>query len=102
MAKKRMNKSDREYLSRVANVGCIVCRNNGFHDTPAEIHHLRSGVGAGQRSNHVRSIPLCPIHHRSGGHGEIGYHQLPKSFEARYGTEEELLEEVLTILGRDS
>ncbi|MDA3806761.1 MAG: Ref family recombination enhancement nuclease [Thiomicrorhabdus sp.] len=97
MAKRRMNKHDREYLSKVADLGCIVCRNNGFPDTPTEIHHLRSGAGAGQRSK--QAIPLCPIHHRTGGYGEVGFHQLPRTFEDRYGTEDELLGQVDLLIG---
>lgn len=91
-------KAEKKHLDAVAQVGCIVCKMNGYDDTPAEIHHIRDGVGIGQRSSNYDCIPLCPIHHRTGGHGEIGFHQAPRSFESRYGTEQELLEMVNELL----
>lgn len=38
-----MTKDDKDWLSDVAELGCIVCRNLGFGSTPAEIHHIRTG-----------------------------------------------------------
>lgn len=86
-----MKKSESEHLNKVQEIGCIACIVMGHHGTPAEIHHLRKGVGAGQRSNHYRAIPLCPYHHRTGGHGNA-IHAGQKTFEKKFGTEEELLE----------
>jgi hypothetical protein len=99
-----MSKKDRAYLSRVAELGCVVCRNQGYGATPAEIHHIRSGQGVAMRASHTDVIPLCPIHHRYGAksteHGEqFGYHQSPGQFEDAYGTEVELLEQVKGELG---
>ena len=74
---------------RLVELGCIICRR------PAEIHHLRSGVGMGQRSKDM--IPLCPEHHRLGNRG-TAFHAGPRSFEERYGTESELLERVRRAL----
>lgn len=93
-----MKKSDREYLGRMVELGCVVCRNLGFGASPAEVHHLRSGVGAGQRSDHRRSLPLCPPHHRNGGYG-VAIHAGRKAWEKNYGTEEELLIQVQEELG---
>jgi hypothetical protein len=100
MAKKIKSKTKAEsrYMSEVAEVGCIVCRNNGYFDTPAELHHIREGAGMGQRSTHYEVIPLCTIHHRTGGNGEIGYHQNKTQFTDRYGTELKLLKQVEGIL----
>jgi hypothetical protein len=39
MAKKRPNKAEREYMSKVANHGCIACEIDG-KISPAEIHHI--------------------------------------------------------------
>ncbi|WP_260466959.1 Ref family protein [Enterobacter cloacae] len=71
----------------------MVCRNLGFGYSPAEIHHLRKGCGAGQRSAHKRSIPLCPLHHRKGGYG-MAIHAGQRKWEENYGSEEALLEQV--------
>ena len=89
-----MTKDEKQHLSRVAELGCIVCKRLGFDGTPAEIHHLRAGQGWG-RSSHYHAIPLCPEHHR----GKTGVHGLgTKGFPKHYGfTEKELLEEVLEL-----
>jgi hypothetical protein len=94
-----VTRAEREWLSRVANLSCVVCRNEDLGDTPAEIHHLRDGYGRGQRAPHTETLPLCAIHHRIGDgtpkyQGQIAYHKSPKDFERRYGTERELLAQV--------
>jgi len=83
--------SDR--FDKLVRLGCIVCKKYyGTHSDP-EIHHLRSGVGMGQRSPNDRTIPLCPAHHRTGGYG-IAFHAGKKGFEKSYDTEDNLLAEV--------
>lgn len=89
--KKHKTKAERQYLNRVAEMGCIACKKLGFTGTPAEIHHIRNGVGLSQRSSHFDVIPLCPHHHR---HGKDAIHQSKKLFEKRFGTEKDLLREV--------
>ena len=92
-----MTKDEREYLSRIAALCCRICVRLGYPDTPAEIHHQRTGVGAGNRASHTRTVGLCPEHHRGGS----GIHGLGrKAFERLYGvTEVELINEVQTLLG---
>jgi cytochrome c peroxidase len=92
-----MKKAESDHLSRAQELGCIACHVIGYSGTPAEIHHLRKGVGAGQRSSHYRAIPLCPHHHRTGGYGEA-IHAGQKAFENKFGTEEELLEKTTKML----
>ena len=87
-----------KYLDRVANIGCIVCLNQGLGKTPAAIHHIRTGYGVSQRAPDSETIPLCPTHHQYSANGEIAYHDRPLKFEERYGTELELLEQVKEIL----
>jgi len=84
-------KPEKEYMNRVADLGCICCHQMGFPDTPAEIHHIRTGSGMSQRASNYDVIPLCPTHHRTGDWG-TAYHRGAKEFEHRYGTELELLE----------
>jgi len=88
---------ERKHLGKLAAFGCIVCYNNGYPYTPAEIHHLRSGAGAGQRSSHYRAIPLCHTHHRTGGFG-MALHAGQKTWESNFGTEEDLLAKVMTLI----
>lgn len=87
----------RERFDRLAEMGCCLCRRLGAPGAPAEVHHLRAGAGAGQRSDYTRTIPLCPRHHR----GQDGLHGLgTRGFEAYWGVDEEqLLAEVNAALG---
>lgn len=96
MAKRRPNKAEREHMARVAALGCIVCRNEGLPDAPAEIHHVRTGKGLGQRSSHFEVIPLCFHHHSA--QGIDGFHKAPMTWQAKHGTELELLEQVRELL----
>lgn len=91
-----MTREEKAHLSAVASLGCILCRRLGYGETPCEIHHLRAGVGKGQRSSHFEAVGLCPAHHR----GNLGIHGLgTKGFVKHYGvTEHELLEEVVRLL----
>ena len=85
------NKAEREHMGAVAALGCVVCRNLGFGETPAEVHHIGNGT-LGKKASNFETIPLCEVHHRNGGHG-VAVHAGRKTFEARYGTERELLEQ---------
>jgi hypothetical protein len=84
-----MTKAERIYFNKVVELGCIVCQS------PAEIHHLRTGAGMGMKSKDV--IPLCPDHHRNGGHG-VAIHAGRIAFETNFGTELELLEKLKGLL----
>ena len=86
MAKKRPNKAEREYMSKVANHGCIACEIDG-KISPAEIHHIRNHTGMGLRPSHFDIIPLCASHHRT---GKISVHLNKNAFIERYGTEQYL------------
>lgn len=90
-------KAEKAHLNALADIGCIVCLNLGYGFTPAEIHHIRHGVGMGQRNSHKNAIPLCHTHHRTGGHG-VAFHAGKKAFESSYGTEVELLAQLIELL----
>ena len=92
-----MSKAKR-HLDRMAKLGCILCRRLDLGETPAEIHHLREGVGAAQRQSDWIAVPLCPEHHR----GASGLHGLgTKGFYARYKMDElDLLADTLEALER--
>lgn len=92
-----MTKSERDHLSALARLGCIVCCTLGYGPSPAEIHHPRSLAGLAQKASHVDAIPLCPTHHRTGGHG-VALHAGQRTWEANFGTESELLEKVRGLL----
>jgi hypothetical protein len=88
--KKSKTVAEKEYMSKVVNAGCIVCRNAFLGETPAELHHVRFLAGAGQRASNYDIIPLCPIHHRLGGYG-IAFHAGPEIWQEKFGDERELL-----------
>lgn len=90
-----LKKAERDRLNSVASLGCIACFKLGYRDTPAEIHHIRTGMGMGQRNDHWHAIPLCPYHHR---HGKEAIHQSRALFEKKFGTETELLNQVNEML----
>ena len=95
---KKPTKAESEHMSRVAALGCIVCRNLGYGHSPACCHHIRHQVGAGRRSSSYETIPLCPTHHTDGPYG-VALHAGKRTWEARFGTELELLEQTRELLG---
>jgi len=80
------------YYEKLVSLGCICCRKIGFQDSPAEIHHINEGR-IGKRASFRMCLPLCPNHHRN---GIESYHYSPKKFNAKWGSQKELLQEVLT------
>ena len=87
-------KDEKNYMARVARLGCILCSTVlGYEGSPAEIHHIRR---AGVRATSP-IIPLCPEHHR----GNNGVHGMGrKAFERKWQTTEEaLLQKVKESLG---
>ena len=86
-------KAEKETYRKIAELGCSLCRHQGFEGTPAELHHIRR---TGRRSD-APVIPLCPYHHRGSNTSIHGMGR--KRFEREYGvTEEQLLEETLEII----
>ena len=93
-----MRKREKEYLSKVADIGCIICYRSGYAGTPAEIHHIRGlGLGMGVRNSHDNVIPLCPEHHRG---TSVGYHGMGrKAWEKKHETtEQQLFEQIKEML----
>lgn len=87
-----VNKAERAHLSKVADLGCILCYGL------AEIHHIKDGHGS-TRANHYETIPLCYHHHR----GEEGFHHLGKRrWEAKYGKQRDHLARVNEEVGYGS
>lgn len=85
-------KEEKEYLDKLATLGCYCCRTEGI-ESPAMIHHIREGMGMGQRAPHIGgTIPLCYAHHQSGENGALAFHRSPKAWRERYGSEKEIAE----------
>lgn len=87
----------KKWLDAVCSLGCIVCRNEGLGETPAEPHHI---LHAGRRIDDLHTIPLCVRHHRSGSNNSewVSRHPYREEFIKRYGAELELLEQCRELL----
>ena len=85
------SKKEKKHLALVSSLGCLICQR------PAICHHIRNrgdgkgNIGFGQRASHYETIPLCPDHHV----GKFSIHNCKEQFEARYGTEHEMLQRTL-------
>lgn len=88
-----------DHMGRVAALGCWACRRAGVRNVPAEVHHILEGRIKGRRSPDEDTIPLCPQHHRTGGHG-VAIHEGSESWRAQWGSELDMLRQVLTELRR--
>ena len=86
-----MKNKDKQRLESLFSLGCIVCLNQGFGYSEPEIHHLRHGMGMGQKNDAFHTIPLCPKHHRTGNYG-VALHAGQHFFETKFGSELELLD----------
>ncbi len=87
---------DPAYLSRVRNLPCVVCvMTNWDQTTPTEVHHIRDGVGMGQKAGDHEVVALCSWHHRTGWNA---FHANPAMFKWLYGTERHLLALTLEAL----
>ena len=90
----------------LSDLGCCVCRRQFGVHTPCDPHHLKGHPwsSAGKRADDRHTIGLCKCHHTDGDGserfgGEVGYHYSPAEFEARYGTQAELLAYTDALLG---
>ncbi len=78
---------------KIRALGCIVCGNM------AAIHHIREGLGMGQKVNHDRVLGICYDHHQSEESEAISIHGTPALFVFAFGTESELEIETNKRLG---
>jgi len=84
---------DPERLAKISAMKCIACNKADLKQLfRTEVHHL-IGYGIGKKASDLFTIPLCSFHHRLGSKGEA-IHSGIKSFEAIFGTQEELLNEI--------
>lgn len=98
MAKKKPpTKAESEHMAKVASLGCYVWNN--FPDrrkecgNGIEVHH-KTGCGMAKRASHYETMPLCFNHHSAQTPLKFGkaVHKGTKSFEERYGTQDQMIE----------
>lgn len=77
--------------TRLAALGCVACKKDGKFNTHVSIHHVDGRTKPGC---HQLVLPLCAGHHQDGT-GEdktlIAVHPWKARFEARYGSQAELM-----------
>lgn len=91
--------AEERYMGRVAGLCCVLCRwHLRIHDSPALVHHVRTGTGK-MRASHYDTIPLCPRHH---DFYPLSLHVLGvKRFVSIYGISEiDLLRAVHRVLAK--
>jgi len=93
-----MTKAERAYIGKAVALGCALCRNLGYGESPAEYHHKRTGTGAGRRASHYEGFGLCPPHHRTSNDAihVRGRKDWEKHFDV---TENELVAQTQALLG---
>ena len=77
---------------------CIACQKIGVYQPVISLHHIDGRTKPGA---HLKTIPLCGVHHQGGSDKEpwISVHPWKRRFEAFFGTQEELLAECQQIIG---
>ena len=73
-------------MAAVSQLRCLVCGA-----WPVENHHLPNP------RDDMRTVPLCPPHHRR-EFGPQAYHYSRKAFNAKHGSDEELLARTNNLL----
>jgi len=89
------NKAEREWMSAIAELGCVACRQDGI-SSPASVHHIVQG---NRRLGHLFTLPLCYLHHQGDGRQVPSVHFAKRTFVQRYGSELELLAGLQVELG---
>lgn len=77
-----------QFIIKVKALGCQICFMETGEYRYAEFHHIRR---LGSVKDHRRGIPLCPKHHRTGGYG-VAIHAGKRTWEEKYGQQEDLME----------
>ena len=97
--KGRLPTSDESrFVSAIADLGCVACRKDGWHNPDVSVHHIDGRTKPGA---HLLVLPLCAGHHQDGTGTNptlIAVHPYKARFEARYGAQLALLAECMAML----
>lgn len=82
---------EKRHMAKVAALGCWCCNQMGIENRPEDvgIHHIDGKTKPGA---HFRVIPLCDGHHSR--YKKTGLHYNPTSWEAQWGKQEAIVEEI--------
>jgi hypothetical protein len=89
------------FMDRMGALPCVACLKDGWANHEISLHHIDGRTKPGA---HFLVLSLCADHHQAGT-GEnktlIAVHPDKARFEARYGTQRELLAECAAMLEND-
>ena len=86
------------FMDAIAKLGCIPCRKDGWENLDVSIHHID---GRTKEGAHFLVLGLCAGHHQAGtgpNPALIAVHPDKARFEAKYGTQRELLAESIAMI----
>jgi hypothetical protein len=89
---------EERFMSAIASLGCLACAKDGVENPWISIHHIDGRTKPGA---HFLVLGLCAPHHQQDDTdqmGRVSVHGKKKQFEARYGTQYELLAEASELL----
>lgn len=88
-------KSEKAFWDKLASIGCIACRQDGIFNDYVSIHHIDGRTKPGC---HMKVLPLCAEHHQTGGESAPAIHPYKARFEAKYGSQIELLSKAKELI----
>lgn len=87
------------FMDRMGTLPCICCLKDGWENREISLHHIDGRTKPGA---HFLVLALCAGHHQDGtgpNPSLIAVHPYKARFEARYGTQMDLLAECMAMLG---
>lgn len=90
-------RKESEFMDKASSIGCIACLLDGHVTPTVSIHHID---GRTKPDAHYNVLPLCAGHHQDGTGipGLIAVHPWKARFEARYGSQWDLLSMVKILI----
>lgn len=85
-------KAEKKYWDKIASLGCIACRIDGYHNPLVSIHHTQ---GRTKKGAHMLVLALCAGHHQNGTGNDkkmLAVHPFKRRFEAKYGSQKILID----------
>jgi len=94
---KTPTKAEKALHAKIAALGCIACHLDGRFNSYVSIHHIAGRTAPGA---HLKVLALCSEHHQTGGIDAPAIHPWKARFEAKYGTQAELLNITMERIGQ--
>ena len=93
------NAAELRFMDAIGSLGCLPCRKDGRVNPWISLHHID---GRTKPDAHLKVLGLCGPHHQQDDTDplqRIAVHPNKARFEAKYGTQYELLAEAKAELG---